>query len=59
VHSEISCHFSGDSAFEIWESLSRCACLASMNDEAREWASRVFINLFLSQHGQCNMTYVS
>ncbi len=56
VHSEISCHFSGDSAFEIWESLSHCSCLASMNDEAREWSSRVFINLFLSQQGQCNMT---
>jgi hypothetical protein len=56
VYSDTPCCFSGDSAFEIWELLSCCTCRESMNDETREWASRVFINLFLSQEGQCNMT---
>ena len=56
VTSDIPCCFSGDSAFEIWESLSNCTCQESMSDETREWACRVFINLFLSQDGQCNMS---
>jgi hypothetical protein len=56
VTSDIHCCFSGDSAFEIWELLSSCTCRESMSDETREWACRVFINLFLSQDGQNNMT---
>jgi hypothetical protein len=56
VNSEAPCHFSGDAAFEIWDMLSGCVCREHMNDEAREWTSRVFINLFLTQEGQCNMT---
>jgi hypothetical protein len=55
VHCQAPC-FSGDSAFEIWEMLGHCTCRQSANDEAREWASRVFINLFANQEGQVNMT---
>ncbi len=55
VHCQAPC-FSGDSAFEIWEMLGNCTCRQSANDEAREWASRVFINLFANQEGQVNMT---
>jgi hypothetical protein len=56
VHSQSHCHFFGDAAFELWELLGDCACRDSMNDEAREWSSRVFINIFLTQEGQLNMT---
>ena len=49
----LPCCFAGNAGFEIWELLCHCACRESMNDEAREWTARVYINLSLSPQGQC------
>jgi hypothetical protein len=56
VQTHIPTHFCGDSAFELWELLCTCACRDSMNEEAREWVARVYINLSLTDEGQSNMT---